>query len=96
MYPFINELKRRNVVRVALAYLAVAWVVIQLVGEIGPILNLPEWLPRLILGLLGLGFLISVILAWIYELTDKGVSALRRWTGMPACIPNMTGNLTMW
>lgn len=73
MYPFINELKRRNVVRVALAYLAVAWVVIQLVGEIGPILNLPEWLPRLILGLLGLGFLISVILAWIYELTDKGV-----------------------
>jgi len=73
LYPFINELKRRNVVRVALAYLAVAWVVIQLVGEIGPILNLPEWLPRLILGLLGLGFLISVILAWIYELTDKGV-----------------------
>jgi len=73
LYPFINELKRRNVVRVALAYLAVAWVVIQLVGEIGPILNLPEWLPRLILGLLGLGFLISVMLAWIYELTDKGV-----------------------
>ena len=73
MHPFINELKRRNVVRVALAYLAVAWVVIQLVGDIGPILNLPEWLPKLILGLLGLGFLITVILAWIYELTDKGV-----------------------
>ncbi len=73
MHPFINELKRRNVVRVALAYLAVAWLLIQLVGEIGPILNLPEWLPKLILGLLGLGFLITVILAWIYELTDKGV-----------------------
>jgi TolB-like protein/Tfp pilus assembly protein PilF len=73
VYSFINELKRRNVVRVALAYLAVAWLLIQLVGEIGPILNLPEWLPKLILGLLGVGFLITVILAWIYELTDRGV-----------------------
>jgi len=58
---------------VALAYLAVAWLVIQLVGEIGPILNFPGWLPKLILGMLGIGFLITVILAWIYELTDKGL-----------------------
>ena len=57
----------------ALAYLAIAWLLIQLVGEIGPILDLPDWLPKLILGLLGVGFLITVILAWIYELTDKGV-----------------------
>lgn len=73
MHPFIKELKRRNVVRVALAYLAIAWLMIQLMGEIGPILDLPEWLPKLTLGLLGVGFLITVILAWIYELTDKGV-----------------------
>jgi len=73
LHPFIEELKRRNVVRVALAYLAVAWLVIQLVGEIGPILNFPEWLPKLILGMLGVGFLITVILAWIYEITDKGL-----------------------
>jgi TolB-like protein/Flp pilus assembly protein TadD len=58
---------------VALAYLAIAWLLIQLVGEVGPILDLPEWLPKLILGLLSVGFLIAVILAWIYELTDKGV-----------------------
>lgn len=57
----------------ALAYLAIAWLLIQLVGEIGPILDLPDWLPKLILGLLGVGFLITVVLAWIYELTDKGV-----------------------
>ncbi len=60
-------------VRVALAYLAVAWLVIQLVGEIGPILDLPVWLPKLILGLLSAGFVITVILAWVYELTDKGL-----------------------
>ena len=56
-----------------MAYLAVAWLVIQLVGEIGPILDLPDWLPKLILGLLSAGFVITVILAWVYELTDKGL-----------------------
>lgn len=73
MHPFIKELKRRNVVRVALAYLAVAWLIIQLLGEIGPILGLPDWLAKLVLGLLSIGLLITVILAWIYELTDKGL-----------------------
>ncbi len=73
MHPFIQELKRRNVVRVALAYLAVAWLIIQLLGEVGPILDFPDWLAKLILGLLSIGFLITVVLAWIYELTDKGL-----------------------
>ena len=70
---FINELRRRNVVRVGLAYLAVAWLIIQLVGEIGPILELPEWIPKLTLGLLSVGFVITLVLAWVYELTNKGL-----------------------
>ncbi len=60
-------------VRVSLAYLAIAWLIIQLVGEIGPILELPDWFPRIVLGLLTLGFPITVVLAWIYELTNKGL-----------------------
>jgi TolB-like protein len=70
---FIAELRRRNVFRVAAAYLAAAWLVIQLVNEIGPIVNAPDWLPRLVLALLGGGFLIAVVLSWIYELTADGV-----------------------
>jgi len=70
---FINELRRRNVVRVGLAYLAVAWLIIQLVGEIGPILELPAWIPKLVLGLLSVGFVITLVLAWVYELTNKGL-----------------------
>ncbi|MFT5139994.1 MAG: hypothetical protein ACI9H8_001249 [Lysobacterales bacterium] len=77
MDHFLKELKRRNVVRVGLAYLAVAWLAIQLVGEIGPMLDFPVWIPRAMLGLLAAGFAISVILAWVYELTNKG---LRRTT----------------
>jgi hypothetical protein len=56
-----------------LAYLAVAWLVIQLVGEVGPILEAPDWLPRLVLGLLALGFPVVVVLSWIYELTNRGL-----------------------
>jgi TolB-like protein/cytochrome c-type biogenesis protein CcmH/NrfG len=74
---FLKELKRRNVVRVGLAYLAVAWLVIQLVGEIGPMLDFPEWIPRAVLGVLAAGFVIATVLAWVYELTNKG---LRRTT----------------
>ncbi|MGA9573314.1 MAG: hypothetical protein WBS20_05135 [Lysobacterales bacterium] len=56
-----------------LAYLAVAWLIIQLVNEIGPILEFPGWLPKLILGLLSAGFVITLVLAWVYELTNKGL-----------------------
>lgn len=73
MNRFISELRRRNVVRVGLAYLAVAWLIIQLVGEIGPILELPTWIPKLVLGLLSVGFVITLVLAWVYELTNKGL-----------------------
>lgn len=69
----IAELRRRNVFRVVVAYLAAAWLVIQLVNEIGPILDAPEWLPKLALALLGGGLLIAVILSWIYELTNEGI-----------------------
>jgi tetratricopeptide (TPR) repeat protein len=50
LIPFFKELRRRNVVRVGLAYLAVAWLIIQLINEIGPILELPDWLPKLVQG----------------------------------------------
>jgi len=58
---------------VGLAYLAVAWLIIQLVGEVGPILELPAWIPKLTLGLLSAGFVITLVLAWVYELTNKGL-----------------------
>lgn len=69
----IAELRRRNVFRAALAYLAAAWLIIQLINEIGPILNAPEWLPKVVLALLGGGFLVVIILSWIYELTTEGI-----------------------
>ena len=70
---FWGELKRRNVVKVGIAYLVAAWVVLQVVDVVAPILELPNWISRAVLLLLAVGFLIALILAWAYELTPQGI-----------------------
>jgi len=67
------ELKRRNVVRVAIAYAVVAWLVLQVTDTVTQILELPSWIGRAVLLLLAVGFVIAVIVAWAYELTPDGV-----------------------
>jgi TolB-like protein/Tfp pilus assembly protein PilF len=68
-----EELKRRNVIRVGIAYAVAAWVVLQVFDVVGEILALPEWGGRLILAMLVVGFFIALILAWAFELTPQGV-----------------------
>ena len=68
-----DELKRRNVFRVGIAYVVAAWVLLQLFDVIGEILELPEWGGKLILAMLVLGFFMALILAWAFELTPEGV-----------------------
>jgi ABC-type iron transport system FetAB permease component len=57
----ISELKRRNVFRVALLYLVAAWVILQVSQLLFDVLKLPDWTSRLVLGLLMLGFPLSLI-----------------------------------
>ena len=68
-----SELKRRNVLRVALAYLAVAWLIVQIVETIFPIIGLPDEMILWVVILLAIGFPIAVGLAWFYELTPEGM-----------------------
>jgi TolB-like protein/tetratricopeptide (TPR) repeat protein len=70
---FFDELKRRNVYRVGIAYALAAWVMLQVFDVIGEILELPAWGGKLILAMLLIGFFIAIILAWAYELTPDGV-----------------------
>ena len=70
---FFGELKRRNVFRVAIAYLIMAWLVLQVVDVVGPILDLQTSISRAVLVFLAVGFVISLVVAWAYELTPKGV-----------------------
>ena len=70
---FLEELKRRNVFRVGLAYAVAAWLLLQLTDIVTPILQLPESIPKTVLFLLVIGFIPAVILAWAFELTPEGV-----------------------
>jgi hypothetical protein len=55
MKKFLTELKRRNVFRVGLAYIVVSWVALQFVDVVQDPLNLPMWLPRVVIILLAIG-----------------------------------------
>src|SRR3990172_5490773 len=68
-----DELKRRNVFRVGIAYLVLGWVLLQVVEVVMPILVLPDWVARLVLLLLGIGFPVVLVFAWAFELTPEGV-----------------------
>ena len=68
-----GELKRRNVVRVAVAYAIVSWLILQLTDVLMPLLSLPEWVGGLVFLLLVIGFLLAIFLSWAYELTPEGV-----------------------
>ena len=70
---FLGELRRRNVVRVAIAYAAIAWLVIQLADFLIPALQLPEWTHSLILLLIVIGAVPALVFSWAFELTPEGL-----------------------
>ena len=70
---FFAELGRRNVFRVAFAYVVASWVLLQFVDVISPILELPLWAPKLILVLIAVGLVPALIFAWAFELTPEGI-----------------------
>jgi len=67
------EIRRRKVVRVVLAYLLVGWGLIQIADATLDPLHLPEWAGTLVVWLVGLGFPIAVILAWVLDVTPSGI-----------------------
>jgi TolB-like protein/Tfp pilus assembly protein PilF len=70
----VSELRRRNVFRMAVLYVVAAWLIMQVAEVIIGLANLPEWLGPTLLALLAVGFPISLVLSWFYELTPEGIS----------------------
>lgn len=70
---FISELKRRNVFRVAIAYVLIGWLVLQVGDTLAPALRLPEWVNTALAFFLILGFPLALLFAWAYELTPDGL-----------------------
>jgi TolB-like protein len=67
-----KELKRRNVIRVAAAYLIIGWLLAQVSTTLEAALNLPSWFDTLIVTVMLIGFPIALIISWVYELTPEG------------------------
>lgn len=70
---FFAELKRRNVYRVGIAYVVVAWLALQALDIIVPIMRAPEWFSQLVLVLLVFGLPFALIFAWAFEMTPEGL-----------------------
>jgi len=73
MGNIFSELKRRNVIRVALAYIVTAWLLLQLTDVVLNNIEAPAWLFQSIMLLLAIGFPIAVLFAWAYEMTPEGL-----------------------
>jgi multisubunit Na+/H+ antiporter MnhC subunit len=65
-------LKRRKVIRIAIVYAVVAWLLVEVASVLFPGLLLPDWSVRLVIGLAIIGFSIALVLAWAVELTPDG------------------------
>ena len=68
-----QELKRRNVFRVAAAYVIIGWLIMQAGEVMGPALHLPEWINSALAFFLILGFPLAIFFAWAYEMTPEGI-----------------------
>ena len=70
---FFAELKRRHVYRVAIAYGVVAWLLIQVATQVFPFFEIPNWVVRLVVLVIVVGFPIALIIAWAFEMTPEGM-----------------------
>jgi TolB-like protein/Flp pilus assembly protein TadD len=84
MSGFFEEVKRRKVYRVAVAYIIAAGGIIQIASAVFPAWELPNWSLRLVIMLLLIGFPIALILAWAYDVTPQGIRATEPAANFPA------------
>lgn len=68
-----DQLKRRKVIRVAIAYLVTAWVIIQVVSTLNDPLNLPDLFDTVVVVFLAICFPIVLIFAWVFQITPQGI-----------------------
>ncbi len=74
MTSFVSELRRRNVIRVGIAYLAVAWLVLQVAEMLLPVYGFTDAAIRNLVAILAVGLLVTVVLSWAFEWTPKGIA----------------------
>ena len=70
---FFEELKRRNVFRVGIAYAISAWVLLQFVDLVLENIQAPDWIMKVFMLALAVGFPLAIFFAWAFEMTPEGI-----------------------
>ena len=70
---FFSELKRRNVYKVAVAYIVAGWALSQGIAQVLPVFDIPNWVVRVLVLLIVTGFPIALVIAWAFEATPEGI-----------------------
>ena len=86
----VSELRRRNVLRMAVLYVVAAWLIMQVAEVSIALAKLPDWIGPTTLILLAVGFPIAVIVSWFYEITPEGIS-LEKDVDREVSITHVTG-----
>src|SRR4030095_12891304 len=73
MSNFFSELKRRNVYKVAVAYVVVAWLLIQAASIFFPAFDAPAWMMKIFIIVIIFGFPVALIFSWAFEITPEGI-----------------------
>ena len=90
MSSYFDELKRRNVFRVAAAYAVVGWLAIEVIDTLAPRMGMPEWVPGFVILLVLIGFPIALLFSWAFEMTPEGIKKTAA-VGVEESITTTTG-----
>src|SRR5215467_12847200 len=80
---FFSELRRRNVYKVAVAYIVGGWALSQGVAQVFPVFNVPNWVIQLFVVVIVLGLPVALVMAWAFEITPEGIKRTETADAMP-------------
>jgi TolB-like protein/Tfp pilus assembly protein PilF len=81
---FFSELRRRNVYKVAVAYIVAGWALSQGIAQVFPVFDIPNWIIRALVVLTIAGLPVALVLAWMFEITPQGIKRTETADALPA------------
>src|ERR1700745_560028 len=75
MSGFFEELKRRKVYRVAIAYIGASWALAPVLAQVLAVFDIPNSVIRVVIALLLIGFPVALVLSWVFDVTPEGIKA---------------------
>src|SRR4029077_2167987 len=96
MSGFFEELKRRKVYRVAIAYLIASWALAQGLAQVLPVFDIPNSVIRVVIALLLIGFPVALVLAWIFDITPTGIERTSKVDPAAAAAPAHRRRNVLW